>query len=162
MNISFLQISNNQLNETSFKMLSNERGWSDPYDEISAFVSSCEVNGTTANNLDSCESIAPFLRCVYKKLRSHKHGSPLVWIHMIFLWVEYFHGMKMKLITRSIVLKYQEVYKQYVEKCKTNTNIDREELVTLLEPGTAVIKIDSELNRNLNSNLPVLKNILAL
>lgn len=129
--------------------MSDERGWSDPYDEISEFISSCEVNGTTANKLDSCESIAPFLRCVYKKLRSHKHGSPLVRVH--FLWVKYFYGMKLKLITRPTLLKYQEVYKQYVEKCKANANIDREELVTLLEPGTAVTKFDFELNRTPNS-----------
>lgn len=85
LSISFVQISNKQFNETSFKILTEERGSNDPYDEISMFVSSCEINGTTSNNLDSCESIAPFLRCVYKKLRSHKHGSPLVSVRLIII-----------------------------------------------------------------------------
>lgn len=58
--------------------------------------------------------------------------------------------MKFKIKLRSTLRKFQEVYKQYVEKCKTNANIDREELVTLLEPRTAVIEIDSEIIKSIS------------
>lgn len=65
----FKQISNGKLNATSVQNMIDRRGWHDDNIDLSAIVSSCESDEFNANNLDSCEKIAPFIHCIHNKVQ---------------------------------------------------------------------------------------------
>ncbi|XP_055309034.1 uncharacterized protein LOC129572942 [Sitodiplosis mosellana] len=61
-------ISNQELQLSNIEKMISDRKWNVSADEIPTMISSCEVNGTSAKQLDLCGKIAPFLLCVYDKL----------------------------------------------------------------------------------------------
>lgn len=47
----------------------DRRGWQNDNIDLSTVISSCESDKVNANNLDSCEKIAPFIHCIHNKVQ---------------------------------------------------------------------------------------------